>query len=87
MRSKNAQHAGARANSFLSSSSTLTPSSKAVSSPTKLVSSINWSFAEAIKMSAQAGPSSSTSALKTSKLSSVVLDSHSSSGIESNISL
>lgn len=38
-------------------------------------------------MSAQAGPSGSTSALKTSKLSPVVLDHHSSAGIGSNISL
>lgn len=38
-------------------------------------------------MSAQAGPSSSSSALKTSRLSPVVLDTHSSSGIGSNISL
>ncbi|SPO21246.1 related to COP9 signalosome complex subunit 6 [Ustilago trichophora] len=38
-------------------------------------------------MSAQAGSSSSLSALKTSRLSPVVLDAHSSSGIGSNISL
>ncbi|KAJ1032332.1 hypothetical protein NDA18_001818 [Ustilago nuda] len=38
-------------------------------------------------MSSNTGPSSSTTTLKTSKLSPVVLDSHSSSGIGSNISL
>ncbi len=38
-------------------------------------------------MTSQAGPSGSSSSLKTSKLSPVVLDSHSSSGLGSNISL
>lgn len=38
-------------------------------------------------MASQAGPSGSSNSLKTSKLSPVVLDTHSSSGIGSNISL